>query len=133
VKKENNPRSERRGLLVSDAHRTELMLSSNGCSHRHEVIIHHRELPATKLPLAKSPYRHHAEAQAGHPDRLLLGLTGRWRFPEKAVGTACLNVCFRKLRGGTFDPNLPVSYDFSLPENGHSRSAAYDIRHKFFD
>jgi hypothetical protein len=37
------------------------------------------------------------------PDRPYLGHTGRWRFPEKAVGTACLNVCFRKFREGTFD------------------------------
>ena len=33
----------------------------------------------------------------------LLGLTGRWLFPEKAVGPAGLNVCFRQFRGGTFD------------------------------
>src|SRR5450759_744453 len=29
------------------------------------------------------------------PDRHFLGHTGRWRFPEKAVGSACWNVCFR--------------------------------------
>jgi hypothetical protein len=103
VKKENNPRSERRGLLVSDAHRTELMLSSNGCSHRHEVIIHHHELPDTKLPLAKSPYRRHAEAQAGHPDRLILGLSRRWLFPEKSVGSDCGKVRFQFFRTVIFD------------------------------
>jgi hypothetical protein len=37
------------------------------------------------------------------PDRHFLGLCGRWRFHEKAVGTACLNVRFQVFRTITFD------------------------------
>jgi hypothetical protein len=37
-----------------------------------------------------------------------LGLCGPWRFFEKAAGTACLGVCFRKFRGGTFDTKKTV-------------------------
>jgi hypothetical protein len=37
------------------------------------------------------------------PDRHFLGLRRRWGFYEKAVGSACRNVCFRKFRTVTFD------------------------------
>jgi hypothetical protein len=47
-------------------------------------------------------YRH-AEAQAGQPDRLLLGLSGPCRFYVKAVCSACWNVCFWKFLEGAND------------------------------
>ena len=35
--------------------------------------------------------------------RPVFGLTGRWRFPEKAVGAACRDVRFQLFRTVTFD------------------------------
>jgi hypothetical protein len=55
----------------------------------------------------------------GHCDRPVLGLTGRWRFPQKSVGTACLKVRFRKFRESTFDTKPP----FAFPESGRSTLA----------
>jgi hypothetical protein len=37
------------------------------------------------------------------PDRPYLGLTGRWRFYEKGVGSACRDVRFQLFRTVTFD------------------------------
>ena len=37
------------------------------------------------------------------PDRHFLGLTGRWRFYEKGVGSACRDVRFQLFRTVTFD------------------------------
>jgi hypothetical protein len=38
-----------------------------------------------------------------HFEAPVLGLTGRWRFPEKAFGAACQDVRFQLFRTVTFD------------------------------
>ena len=42
------------------------------------------------------------------PDRHFLGLTGLWRFYEKAVGSACWNVRFQLFRTVTIDTLLTL-------------------------
>lgn len=43
-----------------------------------------------------------------------VGSTGLWRSYKKAVGAACLKVCFQKFRGGTFDTQQ--TYVISKPD-----------------
>jgi hypothetical protein len=56
------------------------------------------------------------DGQGCRYERLLLGLTGRWRFAEKAVGSACWNVRFVIFRTVTFD----TLQSFEIPAIGQS-------------
>ena len=50
----------------------------------------------------------------------VLGLTGRWRFYEKGVGSACRDVRFLLFRTVTFDTNQTVE----TTRNGRSKPLA---------
>jgi hypothetical protein len=66
------------------------------------------------------------DGQGSRYERPLLGLTGRWRFSENGIGSASGNVRFLVFRIVTNDLFETVSFDFTLPETGHSPSSAND-------
>jgi hypothetical protein len=80
-----------------------------------QILSSHRFLTSQKQHFVTFRLRHTLARHDACSERPLFGHTGLWRFPEKAVGAACLDVRFQLFRTVTFDTLQSVAISKSRP------------------